>query len=216
MNFLKANRLSLLALFVMSGISLLLFNDLPAELPDGFNWNGEVRGYKPKALMVIISPMAFLISILVMNLMIHISPQKYSMSNSKRPMDIFLFGVGILMCFVHYSVLVGEGDIDFVLHYMSYGFACFLLIVGNIFGKIERNFFIGLRLPWTIASVENWRATHRFAGKLMVVGGATLLISNSVIPNIFLTALLTMGPVLIPILYSFLYYQRNERNGESA
>lgn len=127
-----------------------------------------------------------------------------------------LFGAGILLSFLHYGMLMNDGDFDFVLRYVGYGMACSLLIVGNIVGKIERNFFVGLSLPWTIASVENWRATHRFAGKLMVVGGATLLISNSVIPNIFLTALLTMGPVLIPILYSFLYYQRNERNGESA
>jgi len=76
MNFLKANRLSLLALFVMTSISLLLFSDLPAELPYGFKWSGEVRGLLPKAIMVFMMPMVFLFMILGINLMISFSPQK--------------------------------------------------------------------------------------------------------------------------------------------
>jgi len=127
-----------------------------------------------------------------------------------------LFGAGILLSFLHYGMLMNDGDFDFVLRYVGYGMACSLLIVGNIVGKIERNFFVGLSLPWTIASVENWRATHRLTGKLMVVCGALLLISNWVIPNKFIIIFLTLSPGLIAVVYSFLYYLRNEKNGQSA
>jgi uncharacterized membrane protein len=42
-----------------------------------------------------------------------------------------------------------------------------LILMGNPMGKVRRNFFIGIRTPWTLAS-ERWYATHRLAGKLMV------------------------------------------------
>jgi uncharacterized membrane protein len=43
-----------------------------------------------------------------------------------------------------------------------------LILMGNPMGKVRRNFFIGIRTPWTLASERVWYATHRLAGKLMV------------------------------------------------
>ncbi len=84
--------------------------------------------------------------------------------------------------------------------------AFFLIIVGNIYGKTERNFFLGLRTPWAIASKENWRVTHRLAGRLMVTMGLLLLISNTLYPSLVLTVLLACSTAVVPAIYSFVYF----------
>jgi uncharacterized membrane protein len=77
-------------------------------------------------------------------------------------------------------------------------------------GKITKNFFVGIRTPWTLASDEVWLRTHRLGGKLFVVAGGVVLVS----------ALLGGGPVPllvavavaagIPVVYSFVLYRRIE------
>src|SRR5262249_43685722 len=46
-----------------------------------------------------------------------------------------------------------------------------LVVLGNFLGKVTRNFFVGIRTPWTLASEEVWFKTHRLGGKLFVFAG---------------------------------------------
>ena len=216
MNFLQRNILSFLSFTIIVALSLLLYGDLPDQLPSQFSMDGEVESTWSKNSMIVLMPGIYLGIIFLSNALISISPRKFSMPNSKRAMDIVVFGIGIMCCFLHFALLMHQGSFEFFVRYFSYGMAMFLIIVGNVIGKIERNFFLGIRLPWTIASEANWRATHRFAGRLMVVMGSVLLISNSLIANLPLTITMTVSPFVIPAVYSFVYFLENEKNEETA
>lgn len=41
-----------------------------------------------------------------------------------------------------------------------------MIVIGNYLPKTHRNYIIGIRLPWTLENDENWRKTHRLAGKI--------------------------------------------------
>jgi len=215
MNFIKSNLLSLITLLIMIAISGLLYGDLPAQLPSGFDIDGTIRASRPRELMVILFPLLYLVLIAVINVLLRLSPQKFSMPNSKRAMDIILFGVGLLFCFVHYALLVNNGDFAAFMLYFTYGIALFFIVVGNVFGKTERNFFIGIRLPWTIASAANWKATHRFAGKIMVMMGVLLLVSNTLYPQPALSLILCGLTVILPVSYSLVYFLKHEKSGQT-
>lgn len=216
MNFLKANLLSFMALAVMTSLSFVLFNDLPDRIPTDFNLAGEATDSQPKQFMVTLLPVIYLNVIFLINILIGISPHKFSMPNSKRAMDIIVFGVGVLLCFLHFALLMHGGDIQYFTRYFTYGMALFLIIVGNVYGKTERNFFIGLNLPWTLASEANWRATHRLSGRLMVLMGLTLLVSNSVVVSLWLTVILCTVPLIVPVVYSPIYYHSYEKQQTEA
>src|SRR5690606_10761901 len=49
-------------------------------------------------------------------------------------------------------------------------------VLGNLMYNIKPNYFIGIRLPWTLHDDENWKLTHRLAGKLWVAGGLLLCV----------------------------------------
>ncbi len=214
MNFLKANLLSFVSLLVMILMSILLYEDLPAQLPTDFDMDGVPQGTMSKSLAVVLLPAIFLGLIASINFLAHISPQKFSMQNSRRALDIFIFGTGIMLCFLHYALLNNNGSFDVFVRYLSYGLAAFLIIVGNVFGKTERNFFIGLRLPWTINSISNWKVTHRLAGQLAVVCGMVLLVTNTIYSNLGITLALTLAPLVIAAIYSIYYYFKYERELE--
>lgn len=211
MTVFQRNLPSLFALVAMLVFSVVVFDSLPEQVPSDYNLAGEVTGTTPRALIVSLLPAIFLAVLLLVNGLLRISPEKYSMPNSKRAVDIILFGTGVLMFFIHVAILEADGDAQRFLFYFSYGMAAFLVITGNVFGKTERNFFIGIRLPWTIASAANWRVTHRLAGKLMVVFGFALAVVNTVYVNLWLMLALCLGPLLLPVLYSPWYYIKHEK-----
>jgi uncharacterized membrane protein len=51
----------------------------------------------------------------------------------------------------------------------------FFIVMGNYFGSIRPNYFIGIRTPWTLESDEVWRATHRITGRILVFGSLLFL-----------------------------------------
>ena len=213
MRFLTANILSFICLAIMIAVAILLYPSLPETLPTQYGIDGIGRNQLPKIFVILIMPLAYAASIVAINVMIHFSPDKFSMPNSKRAMDIIVFGVGLLLLAAHVGIMRGAEDPQIFQQYFSIGLALFLLITGNVLGKTERNFFIGIRLPWTIASMENWRATHRFAGRLMVGSGLLLLVTSYLIPSLLVTLILGLNWAVLAVVYSFLFYLKNERAG---
>jgi uncharacterized membrane protein len=78
----------------------------------------------------------------------------------------------------------------------------FFALIGNLLGKVRRNFWMGIRTPWTLASEEVWIATHRLGARLMVaagIAGAVCVALGVPLPVCFA---LLIGSLLIPVLYS--------------
>jgi uncharacterized membrane protein len=89
----------------------------------------------------------------------------------------------------------------------------FFALMGNVLGRIRRNFYMGVRVPWTLASERVWNDTHRLAAWLMVAGGLTgfvMLMAGLPVA----AALAVLGVVLVvPVVYSFVHYKQLERRG---
>ncbi len=214
MKIFQRNLPSLFALVAMVVFSVVVFDTLPEQVPSQYGFDGEVTDTQSRLLVVSLAPLIFLFALALVNGLLRISPEKFSMPNSKRAVDVILFGLGVMIFFLHVAIIEAAGDMQRYLFFFSYGMAAFLVITGNVFGKTERNFFIGIRLPWTIASAANWKATHRLAGKLMVLFGLVLAVVNTFYVNLGLMLALSIGPLLLPVLYSPWYYFRFEKAAE--
>ena len=86
-----------------------------------------------------------------------------------------------------------------------------LAILGNFMGKFKKNFWIGIRTPWTLASDEVWLRTNRLGGQLMVFGGVVLIASSLfgalAVPALVGVVIIT---VTVPMVYSYVPYKRIE------
>jgi uncharacterized membrane protein len=85
------------------------------------------------------------------------------------------------------------------------------LILGNYLPKCKHNYTIGIKIPWTLASEENWNATHRFAGKVWVAGSILLLFCAflPVAGTIWIAFCIMLVLVVLPTLYSYLYSRKH-------
>lgn len=86
------------------------------------------------------------------------------------------------------------------------------IVIGNYMPKTKQNYTIGVKVSWALNSEENWNATHRFAGRLWVIGGIFLL-PAAFLPVTFLPlVLIVILPLaIVPIIYSYLYYKKYEK-----
>lgn len=209
MNIIADNRLGLFALVALTALTLFLYGQLPAEIPINFSISGESTEYLTKSIAAILIPGAYALTLILANIIIAMSPEKFAMLQSKRALDSMVFAISVLMCFLQYAILLHAGEFEFFVRYFSLGTAIFLIIGGNVIGKIERNFVIGLRFPWTMDSDAAWRHSHRAAGKSMVAAGVLLILSNFFIVNLWITVSLLAGSIAIPIFWFGIERKRN-------
>jgi uncharacterized membrane protein len=84
-------------------------------------------------------------------------------------------------------------------------------VLGNWFGKIRRNFYVGIRTPWTIANDEVWERTHRVGGRLFAIVGVASVVSGLLAPAQVCFFVLIGGVVIASVwsvLYSIYWYRR--------
>jgi len=81
--------------------------------------------------------------------------------------------------------------------------------MGNYLSKIRQNYFIGIKVPWTLSDEENWNQTHRFASWCFVAVG--LLMMQNALTLIFPPGVIFVSIMLSafwPMLYSFLLHEK--------
>ena len=76
---------------------------------------------------------------------------------------------GVLLYVVHQTV-AKEATVDLGRAFIA-GMFLFFALLGNVIGKVRKNFYIGVRVPWTLASDRVWNDTHRLAAWVMVAAG---------------------------------------------
>lgn len=81
------------------------------------------------------------------------------------------------------------------------------IIMGNYMSKNRQNYTVGIKLPWTLNSQENWNRTHRMASKLWIVSGFVVLI-NIFMNSIAVVLVVICASALLPMIYSFVLYKR--------
>jgi len=97
---------------------------------------------------------------------------------------------------------------------MPLGFGLLFIFLGNYITRVEPNWFVGIRTPWTLSSDTVWRKTHRTGGWLMVLGGFVLAVGAFILPHgAFLPLLVTTIVIvaLIPIVQSYVLWKRERR-----
>jgi uncharacterized membrane protein len=85
--------------------------------------------------------------------------------------------------------------------------------MGSVMGRVRRNFYMGVRVPWTLASERVWNDTHRLAAWVWVACGLVgfgIIIAG--LPFAVALALLIVA-LLVPVVYSFVHYKVLERRG---
>lgn len=94
------------------------------------------------------------------------------------------------------------------------GFFALFALMGNVMGKVQRNFWMGIRTPWTLASETVWERTHRLAAWLWVASGLLGVVLVLIGVPFLIAFGLLMASIFWPVIYSLILYKRLQREGK--
>lgn len=151
-----------------------------------------------------------------------LSPRGYEPAKSNPTLAGYIIMLVVALCAaMHMVVLLSYVFPDFPIDRGLMGVLfLFFILLGNVLGKVQRNFWIGIRTPWTIANQKVWEKTHRLAAWLFVgmgtLGICSLLISNMIPAPIMVGCWVSMIALaaLVPVIYSLVFYKQLERTGK--
>ena len=195
-----------------------IWNNLPEIVPTHFNGSGVANGWSHKSTLIYLTAGLGIGFYLIMLAIPFIDPRKNIVKMGHKYYNIRLilsFFIALILAFLIYSSN-GKGFKNPNIH---------LLILGTIFAllgvlcrTIKPNHFIGFRTPWTMESDLCWKKTHDLAAPILIWGGIIIDAFPFIFPHVAVMTYVVVGMILImmliPTVYSYFEFKREEKLGE--
>ena len=187
-------------------VGLILWNKLPDKIPSHWNVNGEVDSYTSKFFAVVCMPFIMLAIQWLCAFATISDPKKQNHSEKIYNLVLWIIPLITLVLFtVIYTISLGvKVEVSVVLTILI---GVVFVIIGNYLPKCKQNYTIGIKLPWTLNSEENWNKTHRLAGWIWLICGIAITLSGFF--GFVLSVLISLPFMLfIPLIYSYVLYRK--------
>ncbi len=200
--------LSFLVCLVPILLTLSLYDKLPDRVPIHFGMNGEADNYASKAVAGFLFP--FLLGTL--DLFVHFSmntdPKKRNASPVIRAIGLWTIPV-ISLIIVPITLFKGLGYEIPIVTVSTALLGLLILVIGNYMPKSRQSYTVGIKLPWTLDSEENWNKTHRLSGFVWVLCGL-VIIANAFIGSVYVLFAVIALMVVFPVVCSYLIYRKEQ------
>jgi len=193
-----------------------IWNSLPETIPVHFGMNGTPDKYGQRNEIFLWPAICTALSILVYLLLTNIykldpkrSTPKLSGTFLKIAMAVVIFISCITIILLSWTVKQHTIGLNLLLVMIG----LLLAYVGNVMHSIKPNYFAGFRVPWTLESEENWKATHLLGSKIWFGGGILIAILALFIKPIimfFIMLGIVMVMLIIPTVYSYRMFARSK------
>lgn len=206
--------LSIALILIAAVFSAAVYNQLPNPMASHWGTNDQVNGTIPRFWGAFLMPLIALGMLGLFLLIPAIDPLKANITKFREAFNAFIALMMVFLLYVHFLTVLWN------LGYQNFRMSIALLpAVGLIFifaglmmRKAKRNFFIGIRTPWTLSSDRVWDETHRLGSWTFIAAGVitafTGLLGPTGFPVMIAVILIT---VLVPIVYSYILYQQETK-----
>ncbi|MCK9547284.1 MAG: SdpI family protein [Sphaerochaeta sp.] len=189
--------------------ALALYHRLPEEVAIHFNAQGVADGWASRPVAILGLPLLLALVNLVMQFALLTDPKRDTGSR------IFTLSRWIL---APVSVLTNTAILLIALalpirieRIIPLAISILFLAIGNYLPTCKQNYTIGIKIPWTLASEENWNKTHRLAGWVWTFASLFLIVAILAgVPAFPLFFAVTAIIVIVPIAYSYRLYRRGD------
>ena len=189
---------------ILAGV--VLWNQLPEQMPTHWNAAGEVDGWSSKPFAVFGLPLILVAAQWLCVLATTTDPKRQNHSEKIYHLVFWIMPVlSIVLHAVTYLTVLGVGvRIEMV---MPIFMGLLFVIIGNYLPKCKQSYTIGIKIPWTLNNEENWNKTHRLAGWVWVIGGIAIMLTGF-FGGFVAFFVITLVMVLVPIIYSYALYKK--------
>ena len=199
--------LTTLVCLLPMAVGALVYDRLPETMATHWGIDGQPDGWSSRAFAVFGLPAILPAVNLLLPCMLRADPKHENMSGALVNITIWAIPVLSLICsgLTLGRALGYDVRIERVLPVFM---GVLFILIGNYLPKTKQSYTMGIKLPWTLASEENWNRPHRLAGFLWVLGGVFFIVMSFIgwsVPA-FVIPLVVM--VLVPMVYSYLLYRK--------
>ncbi len=193
----------------------LLWNQLPDPMAAHWNAKDDVDGYLPKFWGAWMMPLVTLGMFGLFLLLPVIDPLKANIAKFRGAFNLFILLIAAFMLYVHGLTLAWNlGYRNFRMSGAMLPFLGVLFIfIGYLLRQAKRNWFIGIRTPWTLSSDSVWDKTHRLGSALFMLSGAIAILGSFIGGELafWLFFIPLIGSALFLVIYSYVLYQRETK-----
>jgi len=195
--------------------AIFIYPAMPDVVPTHWNAQGQVDGMSGRAFGTFFLPVMNVGLYVLLLVSPKLDPKKENYAGFAGTYRLIrwlihafmagTFGVTIAAA-LSYEVDVGR--------WIPATVAVMFIVLGATMSRVKFNYFVGIRVPWTLADEEVWNQTHRVAAKWMMAGGVlalagTFLLSGDLRFMVFMICIL--APILGATVYSYVMFQRKRR-----
>jgi len=202
-------------LVVASGVvSVLAAPDLPEQMATHWNAAGVPDDTMLKPVALVLIPILTAVLLGMFAVIPRIDPLGENIGEFRPIYDWFVVGFTAFMAIVHGGIVAFNlgYEFDFVLLLLA-AVAILFYLVGVLLDHVERNWFVGIRTPWTMSSPEVWEQTNALGATLFKLTAAValvgLLFGEYAIYFLIVPVLVTAS---ITVVYSYYLYERLEED----
>jgi len=203
-SYMRKSDIFIIGIIIVSfAIGLYFYPQMPEKLASHWNTRGHVNGYMPKFWALFLMPFLSIGLFLLFIFIPKIDPLKNNIKKFRKHYDWFVVSVILFLFYIYLLTIFWNIGIKFnMTQFLMPGLAALFYCCGVLLKNVKRNWFIGIRTPWTLSNEKVWDKTHKIGGKLFKISGIIALI-GIILPDY--APFFILVPVFFSVTYVFAY-----------
>ena len=198
-------------------VGLIFWDNIPELLATHWGFDGEADGWSGRGMAVFGLPLILLASHWLCIFVTSRDPKNKNLEG--KSLNLIFWLIPVISNYAFALIYSTAFNMDWNQHTTLFIlFGIMFMVIGNYLPKTRQNYTMGIKVPWALNNEENWNATHRFGGKVWVIGGVLFLFASllpeELVPFVLLVLVLLLA--LLPTLYSYLYYKKQLAAGTAT
>jgi len=194
-------------------VALYFYPMMPDQIVSHWNANGQVDGYISKFWGLFLMPIISLTIALLFMWIPTIDPLKANIEKFRKYFDLFILFLTVFLFYTYGLTIAWNQGARFDMTYaLLPALSVFIFYAGVLIEKSKRNWFIGIRTPWTLSSDTVWEKTHKIGGflfKLSAACGIVGVLFGSLAVYFFLFPLI--GSSIYLMFYSYFEFKKEQQ-----
>ena len=207
----KLTTLFILLLIIISfGLGLYFYPQLPDTVASHWNSQGMVDGYMSKFWGTFLMPIILIFMYGIYLIIPKIDPLKKNIENFRKQYNTLIALISVFLFYIFILTIAWNIGKEFNMNtFILPAMGAFFYYIGHILKYAKRNWFVGIRTPWTLSSDFVWDKTHKIGGLLFkIIGIITLLEIFIPAYGFYLTIVPIIGSVIFLFVFSYILYQK--------
>lgn len=201
---------------LVCALSAIFYPGLPESIPSHFNAKGIADAFSPKLDFMLIMVGMVLGIYLLLTFIPFIDPLWKKIQSKYHILLIFRDFALVFILYLYILSIIAAKEGELRVHLLGVGFGLLFMFVGYYLPKLPRNWFFGIRVPWTLSSDVVWAKTHILGGWLFMAAGLVIVVLSLLKVDLVIVLLVTLVPTVLVagLLYPLFLFRRLQKEGK--